>query len=343
MLQLDNKTPFVANLGLVPDEAGIDTLYPALKATFEIGECLRIAPQQQPVVLADEYLGEPGLSSLKAASEVMPLKPATDVLLIGSAYAPGSVEAVRVEVTLEVAGRKKSLVAVGDRQWHNGFFGYRPTDPIPFRTLPLVYENAYGGADVSRKDQQPLACEANPIGKGFYHSKGQRPADGLALPNLELAGETIKRPENRPGPGCFAPLCSHWPPRLNFAGTYDKAWQETRAPYLPEDFDPHFYNVAPEDQIFTPYLAGGEQIVATNASPGGRISITLPLIELKTTLVFEDGPTDAPMKLETVVIEPDVTRLTLMWKGKVPCDKKALKMKVARFEMARVPSGIEGF
>ncbi len=84
MLQVKNETPFVPGLSVLPDLDGVDTLYVSVKATFEIGaQGVRVAEKQLPVVAADEPWGKPGESSVRYAGEVHPLKPATDVVLVG--------------------------------------------------------------------------------------------------------------------------------------------------------------------------------------------------------------------------------------------------------------------
>ena len=89
MLQLQNHTPFEAAFFVFPDADGVDTLFVAVKATFGFGpKGVAIAAKQCPVTLADEYWGEPAKSSLKYASEAHLCKPATDIVLVGSAYAP---------------------------------------------------------------------------------------------------------------------------------------------------------------------------------------------------------------------------------------------------------------
>ena len=46
MLQLNNLTPFAADIATFPNEQGIDSLYVIVKATFIMGEPLCLADQQ---------------------------------------------------------------------------------------------------------------------------------------------------------------------------------------------------------------------------------------------------------------------------------------------------------
>src|SRR5207247_10961475 len=88
MLQLSNTTPFKGTIYVMPDAEGIDTVFSVVKATLVLGERLSLAEKQLPMTLADEYHGEPGKTSIKAPSDVSLTKPATDVLLLGTAYPP---------------------------------------------------------------------------------------------------------------------------------------------------------------------------------------------------------------------------------------------------------------
>src|ERR1700754_4304032 len=94
MLQLKNSTGLAASMFLSPDQAGVDTLYAIVKGTFALDAPLApggeppLAEEQVPVTLSPVHWGDPATSSLKAASDMYLLKPATDVLLVGHAQAP---------------------------------------------------------------------------------------------------------------------------------------------------------------------------------------------------------------------------------------------------------------
>lgn len=341
MLQVDNKTPFVATLSLFPDEAGIDTVYPILKATFDIRAGMRLADEQLPLNAADEYSGEPGQSSIAQGAEVSAVKPATDVLMIGYAYAPGESPAAQVDVSLHVNGQGKTVRVFGDRQWRNGFFGESISNPIPYEKMELTYERAFGGTDITRKGES-IGFDFNSVGQGYRHRKGTKRPEGMRLPNLEDPSNLIRRSVDRPKPACFAAVCPNWLPRLQFAGTYDETWQKERAPFLPDDFDPRFYNVAAPELIFDPYLKGGEQVDIGNATPEGRLQFRLPRIEHDVKLKFEGDELSVPINLDTVCIEPDDSRLIMIWRGKWNCDKKMLKMEVATFRIKDADGSVEG-
>src|SRR6476646_2501013 len=141
MLQLENHTPFKAAFAVLPDRFGIDTLYVVVKATVTLRPAMALADVQVAPTLADEYRDDPAISSLKYGSEMHLGKTGTDVILIGSAWAPGGRPVTRMQVGMSVAGRQKMIVVTGDRVWRGG----QPSEPAPFESIPLVWERAFGG------------------------------------------------------------------------------------------------------------------------------------------------------------------------------------------------------
>ncbi|MDF1553075.1 MAG: DUF2169 domain-containing protein [Deferrisomatales bacterium] len=325
MLQLKNSSPFEAAITLFPDEAGIDTLYVVVKATFDLGAGLRVADEQVPPVQADEYWGEPGTSSIKYASEMHLTKPSTDVVLVGQARAPGGRAVQQLDVHLSVAERSKSVRIFGNRTWRDSS---SHTPPAPFEAMPLVYERAYGGVHAVETDGgKLLGEERNPVGIGFA---GERKAADFVdepLPNLEDPKNLIRTPGDAADPACFGFSAPHWLPRRAYAGTYDEKWQKTRAPYLPGDFDLRFFNAGHPDLVFDRYLKGGEPVRAVNMSPKGPLEFSLPRCALGVKVRISGETSELPAQLETVLIEPDDHRLCMSWRSSVRCDKKALKVE----------------
>src|SRR5688572_7873087 len=112
MLQFKNKTPFPGSMYVLPDEQGIDTAYAVLKATYQLSPQPVPAEEQVPLAFVEEYYGDPAQSSIKTSSDISLIKPATDVLLQGSAYAPLGQRATQVDVGLQVSNRINKAVRV---------------------------------------------------------------------------------------------------------------------------------------------------------------------------------------------------------------------------------------
>lgn len=328
MLQLKNDTPFKANIAVFPNEQGIDTLYLVLKATFAIEKRVEVAEKQRPILLADEHWGEPGNSSLKYASEAHLTKPTTDIVMVGEACAPDQRPVSQLDVTVAVADRKKTVRVFGERRWEKGWFSLGMTSPALFQTIPLQYERAFGGIhQVNPQTNETLFETRNPVGLGFMGKRSKKEIKGMLLPSLEDPAQLIKQPTDQPCPAGFGAIAAAWEPRKSYAGTYDGAWQQGRAPYLPHDFNSRFFNMAHPDLICSRYLQGGEPVEVVNASPQGRVRFALPVCRLDTSVRVAGKIQQPVMSLETVLIEPAASTLCLTWRASVLCDKKALKVE----------------
>jgi len=327
MLQLKNTTPFEAKILLMPDPQGVDSLYTIIKATFAMETQVTRAEEQCPIAAEDQYWGEPGTTSLKAASDLGLIKPGTDILMIGTAHAPGGKPAPQSDVSLTVGPVTRTIRVFGDRVWQSGLLGAKSSPPEPFQTMPLVWERAFGGFDQTKeKEPKVYAEERNPVGLGFRVKSGSKAIDGMKLPNIEDPGQMISSWKDRPAPACFAPVCASWEPRKSYAGTYDEPWQKHRAPYLPEDFDPRFFQLAAPDLVVSGYLKGGEETRILGATPSGELRFCLPRCALQVTYRLENQNHVRVPNMDTVIIEPDESRLCLLWRTVFPCDKKALRV-----------------
>jgi hypothetical protein len=321
MLQLDNQTPFKATIALLPDRFGIDTLFVIIKATVTLRPSLTLAEVQVPLTMADEYYGDPGASSLRVASEMHIGKAGTDVVLIGSAWAVGQRPVPRSQVAMTVAGRQKMILVSGDRVWRGG----KPSEAKPFESIPLVWERAFGG--VHQRGEKVMAEERNPVGCGFSGGRSASDVEGLAVPNLEDPARPLQQIGESPTPACLAPIAPSWLPRRQFAGTYDERWQRSRAPYLPDDFDPRFFQSACPEFAFDRYLQVGEHVQVVGALPDGPIAFTVPESHLSVAVTIEGSPHHPAAHLETLLIEPDENRACFTWRASVPCDRRALKVQ----------------
>ena len=339
MLQLKNSSPFAPAISVIPNKDGIDTLYVVVKGTFTLFPEVAIAPAQVPPVLADEYWGEPGESSLKYTSELHVGKSGTDVVLKGSAWASGG-RAHEQIVTLTAAERKKSVHVFGDRTWSGAG---KPSSPASFESMPLVYERAFGGTVRDANDPGRVkAEERNPVGLGFRGPRSQSAMIGQKLPNLEDPAKLLASAGDMAPPACFAFVAPSWMPRRMHGGTYDQSWQKKRAPYLPADFQPRFFNAACPEMIFDRFLVGGELISLVGASRQGPFRFALPRYAPRVDVKIAGRNETPPPRLETVLLEPDDNRLSISWRAELMCDKQALKVQeiaVALGQMNSPPGG----
>ncbi len=327
MLEIRNDTPFV--VALVPglDPEGLESATLVVKGTFALGGRAGepgLAGKQAPVALADTHVSDDDAgSSLRVASEATPAKPATDVALVGHAVSPrGAVPSLDVELH---AGPVSKVVRVfGDRCWESRLGMKHASRPEPFERMPLVYERAFGGADVTDPDPAKHAFEErNPVGRGFSLGRGAALRD-LPLPNLEDPRDLISSPRDRPAPAAFGFVSPGWMPRRALAGTYDDAWQRDRCPFLPADFDPRFYQAAHPDLVCPGHLAGGERVRAVNVRAGGDLDFAVPRRRIEVAVEIRGRETRQAAVLDTLLIEPDDERLVCTWKATFPCPRSFL-------------------
>jgi hypothetical protein len=326
MLQVVNHTPFNAALSVFADPTGVETVYAVVKATFSMGaEGPEPAQQQVPLLAADVFWGDPTQTSLRAVGDFALLKPATDVLLIGRAIAPAAHTRV-ADVGLRVGPVSRTVRVFGDRHWQKSAGSWRPSAPQVWERMPLRWELAWGGVAPRSGDRVPEHEARNPVGRGITNHQGV-PTEDQPLPNLEDPNELLNDPRDRPTPACFAPIAPTWSPRSAYAGTYDDAWTQKRAPYLPLDFDTRFFQLAPTALTAPGFLQGGEPVVLSGFSQGQALSFVLPSCGLALDFDFDGAKLPQTPQLETLLFEPDAGRFQMLWRAALPVDKKLLKLK----------------
>jgi hypothetical protein len=330
VLQFRNETPFAGTIMPLSNAAGVDTLYTVVKGTFTIvverGLARALpAEEQVAIVLASEYHGDPGTSSVKAPSDISLDKPGTDVLVLGSAWGENGEPVRAVDVAVTVGPVHAQARVFGDRLWERNGVGFSMTPPAPFTSMPLMWERSFGGQD--RTEHGPAEEARNPVGTGFRVADGLEPVEGMWLPNIEDPAEPIASWTQWASPVGFAPIDAHWEPRRSFAGTYDEQWQNERAPYLPLDFDARFLHLAPPRLVAPTHLRGGEWADLRGFTPDGTLQFQLPAITPRIAYTLDDTVEERPAVLDTVLLEPDAARVVLVWRAALVCDKRTLRVR----------------
>lgn len=344
-MELINATRMVAgyNMGLEP--SGRELLVVVIKGTFRFPQAgepdghFALHEKQVPLVMADTFSGEPGLSAPVHEVDFAPRKPRCDILLLGQAHAPHGRPATRVDVGLSVGHWHKRFTAVGPRHWDCGRATLRATSPEPFLTQPLSYDVAFGGTDLFHDDPaQHAAFMANPVGIGFHKHLRKEWVDGKPLPLTEESGQSVTDTNGAYRPMSFGPVGRGWQPRSAFAGTYDDEWLEKHFPFLPPDFDERYFQAAPLDQQvpLDMFGKGPIDVVLANLTPQGTTRLTLPNLVAPVHVFPKNGEReDYNATLDTVVIEPGLQRYTLSWRVARP-------LKKSMHEIAQVLVGKKG-
>lgn len=335
-MEVKNFTPFQAGRLIYLDRDAAERLVVVLKATFRIipGKGLtEPAEEQEPIVPADEFFGDPAASSIRQEGELGPAKPATDVFLRGSAVAPRGRARV-VDVFFRVGPTSRGARVFGDRVFGRILGRIAPTEPAPFESIPLVFERAFGGRDGEPKGTEQTEWERrNPVGVGFRGARCKKPLEGSALPNIEDPACLLDEPGKRVAPVGFMPVGRSWEPRVKYAGTYDERWMATRMPLLPEDFDPRFYNAAPAGLVAPGYLEGGEPVEVSGCTRDGRLAFALPRPRPGAVVRTCDRVEELVLDLETVTVDTERLLVFLVWKKEMRVHEEVGKLREIVFRL----------
>ncbi len=268
------------------------TLCVKVTLTLEHGHDAFLADVQEPVT-TDKFHGEATLASLRVPSDLVPLKPRADVILVGHAYAPGGVPTPEVIATLAVGSFSKSLRVLGDRVVFHGPNGPSVEPPSPFSLMPLRYERAAIGAQ-------------NPVG-----------VDGTrALPNVEAC-----TPGHMPG---FGPVSPDWSVRRDLldepSRLFVRAMGAARGVVprrAPSSLEHSYFNAAPPEQRLG-LLRPGLGIVLENMHPMfARFETRLPSLRPR-AYALDPGatrPREIALRCDTLWIDADEGVMTLSFRG----------------------------
>jgi hypothetical protein len=290
-MDIINTTPFIVATMLWEDLQEQPKLTVIIKGTFTIkaNQVADVATEQLPVCIADEHYAKDATAAVRCESDMVPVKPRADVVLIGRAQAPGRQPVARLDVSLRVGRLEKTIRVFGDRQWwFPTRFALVPliSSPHFFLTMDLVYERAFGGIDAAAARY----CNENLIGTGFIGKKSKKSIHKKPLPNLEDPAHLIRSWRSRPKPMGFGFYGRGWTPRIGYAGTYDERYRKERAPASPLDFSYAFYNGAHPDLQVEGYLQGDEEVELINVSPESHLRFRLPRIQPNVTVAKWASP-----------------------------------------------------
>ncbi|MRG97162.1 DUF2169 family type VI secretion system accessory protein [Polyangium spumosum] len=296
-MEIRSFCPFPAAAFVWEAGPGVHSLTILVKATFLLvhGAEATIAPAQDEPSGDVPWDNDPG-ASLRFATDFAPLKPRTDVLVVGHAFAPKGAAVTELSCRIEIGDFAKALELVGDRRYSPGPEGLSAGPPAAFTRMPLRYERAARG-------------HGNPVGVDL----AAPPARGaMAMPNVvSTTGQT-------PGLG---PLAPGWPERRRLVTEEGHRWAtaalgEEPGP-APEGFDFGFFQAAPPDQQI-PLLRPGATLVLEHLHP------TLPRLETRLPAArpqaFRIDPrtgrvSEIALRCDTVTIDADRGRITMVFRG----------------------------
>ncbi len=337
-----NTTPFLAELFASTDKHGQRSCVVVIKSTYDVssrGEC-RPAAEQVPFVYVDDHHGDPESTSMRYESDFVPIKPRADILVNANATAPNGRAVSVLEVALEGHNLVKKALVTGDRIWEAGLLDTkRASDPIPFTSMPLVWDRAFGGSDQSHeKISKNGSCMRNLVGVGYHLNGDKKTIIGKPIPNIENPTARMQNWSDKIEPIGFNSVGRGWQPRISFAGTYDERWMEETLPFLPEDFDDRYFQSAPPDQQ-TQELPAGATFSCLNMSASGLFSVRLPAFRVPIRFLFEDRTELKSVVADTLILEPGEQRMILLGRTNVLLPRKFATLREIHVgRRARIPS-----
>lgn len=309
MWRIDNRTPYAADCNWIRDIDGAEVWVVAVKATYDLtpdGK-LELSAIQHP--LCSGPVMHTGGMSLRYDTEIGAPKGFTDVIVNGSAWSTEGRDRPEFGIGLRINHDIKLAKVYGERRWE----GKRYSAAEATHRVALVYENMACGPKYP-------GGYANPSGIDI---EAQRQEYVSRLPSVEMLGQSA---EDIRG---FGAIASHWPARARYAGTYDEDWSRQRAPLLPADFNPLYWQLLPEpDANKRRQLKGGEMVTLAGLTPpqfsaSPLIAFRLPKISLLLRTRFYDGDIQEHRAvLHTVTIEPDTHQVMMVWHSTLACHRK---------------------
>lgn len=319
-----NDTPFPMAATVSRSLGNGYTMTTTVKASYRLEPGMPLAPMDPPVQFrGDEWPGEDFQGPLRHGTDLVAWKPKCDVLLRASCFAPGGRPTGEVLAGFGVGGWRKLARVLGERTWKVGLFERSPGTAIPFASMPLDWEHAYGGPEYPD----------NPAGKGFRTD---------FLPNVEYPEVRLSSYASKVPPAAFLPINRMWKSRMAKMGSADASYVKKRFPLPPGDFDWSYFNEAPEDQQLAHYLNGDEELTFANLH-ADHPSWSTRLPGMRIRLFVEDSDEqgaqrtrEVQMNCDTLFANIEEGYLHLLWRGLLPIRSED-RSEVTKFYIVQEP------
>lgn len=270
------------------------------KATFAFARDAEMPlDEPQEILRAEVHHGNNPARSVRFTADLAPYLGCVDVIFTGAAHAPPGQPAQSLAVRLAVFTKERTAL---DKT-------LEVRDRSGFERMPLVYERAIGG----------INNQENPVGAG---------------------DPSVVDPHAPQRPAGFGPISRTWPARKRLLGETPRRVLDGRIAEIPAGFDWSYFQAAPLDQRVEA-LRGDEWILLDGLHPTApRLQMRLPGARGRARIhglaafgVPEGQLLD--LRLDTVRIDGDEARCTLIWRQSVPLPDEAA------LAAARIVAGVE--
>ncbi|ATQ74204.1 hypothetical protein CR152_06595 [Massilia violaceinigra] len=329
---LTNQTPLPAIVKPYRDHLGQSHVLVIAKASWRISTD-RMAPAEKQVPLHMEpvrlRIGDFELDTAQCEAvrqrldqqvvwidhDLMPPKPAFDVIVAGYATAPPKHAEMFIDAGIKIGENTGSIRAHTPRCWQKSWLGYRPRPLSPVvRRVPV----SYAFSDWS---------------EGFDIDPGKDGPDVVAyLPWIESLHASAKRRGHARAPAGLG----YWPEnaahRRIHAGKYDDEWQKNVSPHLPKSFNPCFFNAAHPDLQLKSAPLPGTAIRLVHLAPQAILDCSFPHLNLSAQGRTAGGEMLVPVSLkpDTLTIEPDEDRFSIVWRALLPAGSAQSAVRTVR-------------
>lgn len=225
-----------------------------------------------------------------------------DLFVFGHAFAPERRKTKAMELSLRAGDFERRVLVVGDRLWHRALGELVASDPVPFETMPLGPERAYGGQ--TQWDGATIPFGGNPQGRGYYVE--EKTAVDQPLPNLELPHARITRWNDQPEPAGLG-LC----PATNGLRLRNSLQIDDQGGI--KELRPTAFNCA-FPRMIAPAIEPGTPMQITGVDPRGPLSFTLPAPALLVKLRFGDEHVERVPFIDQIGIEADLHRVFITYR-----------------------------
>lgn len=181
---------------------------------------------------------------VKFESDLAPCKPALDIVLNATAYAPMNEPHDSFIASLSVNTKSIHLRVFGPRFWKRKLSRWFLSEPQPTCSVGLTYDKAFGGC--YEIDGQHFISSYNPAGCGWYPYSYLKKIkeDFLPAPQIEFLDKPVVSISQEMEAAGFGFYGKGWKGRIELAGTWDDRWKNEKFPALPDDFNFSYWNGA---------------------------------------------------------------------------------------------------
>jgi hypothetical protein len=325
-MELDNQTPVPAVLWrTILDQERIAAAVLARVTYRVVDRRLLLDPNQAWILDKTQYESPIG----PRPPEDCFRRGGVDLLILGSARAPGGIPTPKVEVRFVVGSFVGGVDVHGERVWSTGFGAQlHATPPKPFVERPLSLACAFGGTQLW--DGLEVPHPLNPEGKGYYIE--ERAAREQPLANIEDPRRPVRQWHDHVDPVGVGFCPRGFGPRIQRSVSFDTRGILTK-------LDAGFFNDAFPDMV-APEPEPGTLCQVHGVREQGALGFLIPRLPLSARIRIGDTIVDRDLRIDQIGVEPDLERVFITYR--FPFRYTVVSMQPRACELRWSPRAHEG-